>query len=424
METKWARTFDALGPGNYRISDIAGIKQDIYLTGTYSIEDEAMCFVACYDKDGTLLWYKTHEGENIEQSQGQAILALRTQEELLETRIDIFVLTHVLGFNGMQKAVLTKYDTLGDIQWQNSVKISENPFTSHLLSDYKGNLYVAGWEEGSNHRPTIFIAKYRPSGEISWYAEYYNEQLLFQDLRFDVVLPEHFVVAGILEETDQLFHLKYNSSGQMQKLTKHEATATALSDAKVDLQGNVHIAGTVSNQETRDDFLITTYDKDGNLLWSGQYDGGVNFNDQCKAISIDDSSNVYVTGSSEDAQGSSVIVVVKYDSTGNLIWAQDLRQKESAEPLFIQPRYVHFSKKPETRHLFIAGYVTDGALIFRGNTNGNFSWSSRHAIQGKITRPTALSRNFMALECYENGRSEARLVKYGPSAILGIARWD
>jgi hypothetical protein len=423
METKWARTFDALGPGNYRINDIDGTNHNIYLTGTYSVEDEAMCFVARYDKDGSLVWDKTHEGENIEQSRGKAILALRTQEELLETRIDIYVLVHALGFNGIQKAVLTKYDTLGGIQWQNMVTVSDSPFTSTLLSDYKGSIYVAGWEEGSEHRPTIYIAKYRASGEMAWYSEYYNEQILFRELRFDVVQPEHFVVAGILEETDQLFYLKYNSSGQMQRLTKYESTANTIADVKVDLQGNVCIAGSISNPEAGDDFLINMYDKDSNLRWSAQYDGEAHGDDRCKAISVDDSSNVYVTGSSEDAEKVPVIVAVKYDSAGNLIWAQDHKQIRPAEPLFMQPRYIHFSKKPETKQLFIAGYVADEALILRGNIHGNFSWSGRYVAPGK-TRPTALSGNYMALECFEGGRSEARLVKYGPSTILGIARWD
>lgn len=424
METKWSRTFDALGPGNYRINDISGTKQDIYLTGTYSVEDDAMYFVARYDKDGSLLWYRTQEGENIEQSRGQAILALRTQEELLETRTDIYVLVHVLGFNGIHKAVLTKYDTLGDIQWQNTVTVTDGQLTSTLLSDYEGNLYVAGWEESGNNRPTIYIAKYKESGETSWYAKYYNEQIIFRDLRFDVVQPEYFVVAGILKKTDQLFHLKYDSSGQMQGLTKSESAAITISDVKVDLQGNVYIASSISNPETRDDFLIISYDKDSNLRWSTQYDGEAHRDDRCKAISVDDSSNVYVTGSSEDAAGISAIVTVKYDSAGNPIWTKRLKQKGSAEPFFMQPSYILFSKKPETKQLFIAGYVADDALIFRGNTYGNFSWSSRYAAQGKIARPTALSRTYMALECFENGRSEARLVKYGPSAILGIARWD
>ncbi len=424
METKWSRTFDALGPGNYRITDISGIKQGVYLTGTYSVEDNTMCFVAGYDSDGSLLWYRTPEADNIEQSEGKSILALRTQEELLEARTDIYALIQVLSLDGIQKAVLIKYDTLGDIQWQNIVTVSYGRLTSTLLSDYEGNIYVAGWEGGDEYRPTIYIAKYRPSGEISWYAQYYNEQIIFRDLKFDVVQPRYFIVAGILEKTDQLFHLKYDSSGQMRSLTKYETSANTISDAKVDLQGNTYVTGSISGPETGDDFLTISYDKDDNLRWSRHYDGEAHGDDRCEVISIDDSLNIYATGSSEDAKGIPAIVAIKYDSAGNLVWTQRLKPKGSVGPLFMQPRYIHFSKKPETKQLFIAGNIADDAFIFRGNTHGNFSWSNRHGIQGKITRPTALSGTYMALECLENGRSEALLVKYGPSAILGIARWD
>ena len=238
METKWSRTFDALGPGNHRITDISGTKHSVYLTGRYSVEDAAaICFTARYDTDGSLMWFKTYATENMEQSEGKAILALRTQEELLEARTDIYALVQTQDLNGIQKAILIKYDTLGNIEWQNIVTVSDGPLISTLLSDYEGNLYVAGWEEGSDNRPTTYIAKYRESGETSWYAKYYNEQIVFRNLKFDVVQPEYFVVAGILEKTNQLSYMKYNSSGQVGGLTKYDPAVKTISDVKVDLQG-------------------------------------------------------------------------------------------------------------------------------------------------------------------------------------------
>jgi len=427
METKWSRKFDAPGPGTYRINSLSSTKKEIYLTGTYAEDNQVCkCFTARYGTDGSLKWYKIYEAPNIEQAEGVAILLIRTQEELLATRSDIYVLVKTHNTAGYEKAILVKYDSLGNIQWQQKVTEHNGPITSTLLSDHQGNLYVVGRETDVDNESTLYIGKYTESGEPSWFTKYYNEQIVFEILKYDIMEPAYFVVAGLLKNTNEFFYMKYDNTGQFQKLIRSETEnrVTLLSDLKIDPAGNIFITATINNPETGADFLTVAYDKEDSLLWSNEYDGEAHGCDISRFISVDELSNVYITGSSENSKGITTIVTMKYDVTGNLAWTQNLEQKEATLPLFMKPRYLRLGKRPYLQHLYVAGTIGSDALIARCNTHGFYSWHKRQSTRGKVTRPTALSPAYLALECVADGRGDALLIKYGPSAIIGLTRWD
>jgi hypothetical protein len=196
------------------------------------------------------------------------------------------------------------------------------------------------------------------------------------------------------------------------------------SDVKTDPSGNIYLSATVWNQDTGDDFLVMAYDRNDILLWVSEYNGAANGNDVSKAIALDDSLNVYVMGSSENDQDIANIAIVKYDKTGNLVWASIKEQGSDGHALMIEPRYLRIGKKPHQSYFYLAGTVGDDAQILRCNADGVFSFQARYGERGKVTIPTALSEKCMAIKRSAEKRAEAFVVKTGPSAILGIARWD
>jgi predicted component of type VI protein secretion system len=427
IETKWSRKFDALGPGDYRINSIDGSKEEFYLTGTYTEENgNAMCFTAKYDSKGRLQWHKIFDAENSTQTMGTAILTIVTQEELLTEHRDIYVLVKTVDENGKQQAILAKYDTLGNLDWQKTVTAHDGPLTSSLLSDHQGNLYVAGWEQDNENRPTIYIGKYTDTGQTSWFTKYYNEELDFEQLRFDISGPEYFVIAGILKNTGDLFYLKYDGSGQFLGSVKYETEKKIknLSDLRIDPVGNSYLSATIWDQGTDDDFLTIAYNKDDSLLWASEYDGLAHGNDMSNAIALDESLNTYIVGSSEDMQGIPGILAVKYDKSGDQIWVQRLERKSAASPLMIEPRYLHLGHRPQMGYFYISGTAGNDALITRLNTSGVYSFQAEYGERGRVTVPTALSSRCMAFLRTTENSSDAYIVTIGPSAILGIARWD
>ena len=298
METKWTGKFDAAGPGNYRINSIYSSKTGTYVTGTHWTTDKGpFCITAKYDPNGELEWHKIYEQQYLKAAQGKSILV--TKEHALDTVPDIYVLCQANDIHGIKKVVLIKYDSLGNIQWDKVIEESTGEITSKILLDYQGNIYIAGWSTNPRDSINIFIAKYEPSGELAWFTKYYNPSLVFRDLKFDIRKGDQILIGGALEKTQDFFFMRYGSLGNFLSVTKYESPEqeNILVDIKMGVEGSVYLTGTSFSNESNNDYLTVAYDKDNNLLWAKRFDS-VRLDDVARAIAVDESSNVYVTGSS------------------------------------------------------------------------------------------------------------------------------
>ncbi|MBC8228661.1 SBBP repeat-containing protein, partial [bacterium] len=64
----------------------------------------------------------------------------------------------------------------------------------------------------------------------------------------------------------------------------------------VDSWGNVYVTGESHGSGTGEDYSTVKYDSDGNELWVARYDGPGSGDDGARALAVDASGNVYVTG--------------------------------------------------------------------------------------------------------------------------------
>ncbi|MBL0106277.1 MAG: hypothetical protein IPP52_03005 [Ignavibacteria bacterium] len=67
----------------------------------------------------------------------------------------------------------------------------------------------------------------------------------------------------------------------------------------IDKLNNIIVAGRSENLSFNDDFIILKYNSSGNLLWQRRYNGIGNGDDAIAAV-LDDSDNIYVTGYSQE----------------------------------------------------------------------------------------------------------------------------
>jgi len=102
----------------------------------------------------------------------------------------------------------------------------------------------------------------------------------------------------------------------------------SLNDASssIDVNGNVYVSGASQVPPyTPQIYKITTikYSPSGVQQWVATYDSISNASFKSIAMKVDASSNVYVTGSVINNQFNPTtdIIVLKYDSTGTLLWA-------------------------------------------------------------------------------------------------------
>lgn len=83
--------------------------------------------------------------------------------------------------------------------------------------------------------------------------------------------------------------------------------------------GNLYVTGRIKNG-TDWDCHLRKYDPDGVLAWSRTYDSGQG--DSCSDVAVDGAENIYLSGFSGVDMPSEDFLLVKYDASGNFIWAK------------------------------------------------------------------------------------------------------
>jgi hypothetical protein len=91
-------------------------------------------------------------------------------------------------------------------------------------------------------------------------------------------------------------------------------------DAAVDNAGNVIATGYSLGAGTSYDFATVKYAPDGTALWTNRFDGPAQAGDFARALGVDGSGNVYVSGDSANAGSGQDIATVKYSSDGSALW--------------------------------------------------------------------------------------------------------
>ena len=104
---------------------------------------------------------------------------------------------------------------------------------------------------------------------------------------------------------------RYNGAGN----TADQPVAMVL-----DNSGNIYVTGR-SWIGTFTDYTTIKINPAGALLWSAKYNGPANKDDESRAIAVDGSGNVYVTGLSYNTLNGDC-VTIKYNSNGDSVWVK------------------------------------------------------------------------------------------------------
>jgi len=249
--------------------------------------------------------------------------------------------------NGDSDAFIVKYNSAGVLQWTKLLGANGDDEAYALTTDNSGNLYVAGSTMGglegetTNRLSAAFIVKYNAEGLLQW-----TKLLGTSDLEFATALTTdsmgNLYVAGgtmsiVNSEADSInsaaFLNKYDSVGTLQWTKEVGASDWDFAYAlTTDSSGNLYIVGRTSgdlNGETNngaEDVFIVKYNSAGALQWTKLL--GTSGNDLAKALTTDNSGNLYVAGrtsgnlNGETNSGSPDAFLVKYDSAGVLQWTK------------------------------------------------------------------------------------------------------
>jgi len=193
--------------------------------------------------------------------------------------------------------------------------------------DHAGNVYVTGYSEGSGTGSDYATIKYDSSGATQWVARY-NGPGNMADNAGGITLDDSGNVyitgfsVGPGTESDYAT-IKYSNSGVEQWVTRYnspDSSFDASTAIVLDHAGNIYVAGTSQGLATDDDFVTVKYNSSGVEQWVARYNGPASGRDGARAMAIDSSGNVYVTGSSVGIGTDNDYATVKYDPSGVEQW--------------------------------------------------------------------------------------------------------
>ncbi|MFX0023893.1 MAG: SBBP repeat-containing protein [Candidatus Hermodarchaeota archaeon] len=263
---------------------------------------------------------------------------------------------------------LVKYDNTGIYQWNKTIGSSYRGGV--IILDSSDNIFLAGEIYNQNSSTHDFIlVKYDPSGNYQWNKTWDSGK---NDVCYTIALDslENIYLAGssMIGSNDEDFCLvKYDNFGNYQWNRTWGGPYNDICWAiALDSSDNIYLAGnTLSYGAGGSDMCIVNFNSTGDFQWNktwGSYEW-----DDCKAIVLDASENIYIAGSSS-SEGYSDVSLVKYDKLGNYQWNRTWSGKvldEECNSMLIDP----------SGNLYLAGTKGDQYCVVVYDTNGTFHWA-------------------------------------------------
>ena len=144
---------------------------------------------------------------------------------------------------------------------------------------------------------------------------------------------------------------------------------------RTDNFGNVYTVGSTLNTAGNYDISVTKTDSNGVQLWSSAYNGTANGNDYAADFVLDNSLNVYVTGSVyQSGIDTANVATLKYSSAGNLTWVRTFNGNNVDAG-------VNISVKNSTGEVYVSGITTGSVppitdfLMLKYNSSGTLQWN-------------------------------------------------
>jgi len=235
------------------------------------------------------------------------------------------------------------YDCYGNQLWVKRYNgpDDEDDLAQDIAVDDSGNVYVTGisgmWV-ATSYQTDYATIKYDSSGNELWVRRYNgpgdykdNASAIAVDGYGNVIVTGRSY--GIGTDYDYAT-VKYYPNGDTAWVRRYDGPANSYDSPRaitIDGSANVYVTGKSPGNGTFDDYATIKYDSSGNQLWIARYNGPLNAWDNATAMTVDNSGNIYVTGGSDSCRTGTRYdyATIKYDSLGNEIWIKRYNGSEN-----------------------------------------------------------------------------------------------
>lgn len=195
-----------------------------------------------------------------------------------------------------------------------------------IALDAQVNVYVTGTSVGIGNIYGYATLKYSPEGRLVWTARYEEPGGNGQATAMALDREGNIYVtgsSGIYPNLDYVT-IKYDTDGQEIWVARYDGPGHGYDEARaivLDGSGSVYVTGNSLGSGTGMDYATIKYDADGKELWVARYNGLGNRDDYAWACALDGAGHLYVTGSSFGGFTTyDDYATIKYDADGREIW--------------------------------------------------------------------------------------------------------
>ncbi|OQA03311.1 MAG: Beta-propeller repeat protein [Planctomycetes bacterium ADurb.Bin401] len=198
---------------------------------------------------------------------------------------------------------------------------NSNDYAVDIASDVRGNVFVTGYAKNAGTNYDIVTIKYHPDGTPLW-SQSYNRTGSSNDYAQAVTIDNGSAIVAGYNYTSYYGYdaviLKYASLGSQIFKSVYNSAGTnddKFFDVEADAEGNIYAVGI-----TNHNWLIIKYASDGRILWTQTYNGSANAYDALYKVAVDGTGNVYVCGEVSQSSYGRNCAVAKYSSAGTQLW--------------------------------------------------------------------------------------------------------
>jgi hypothetical protein len=216
-------------------------------------------------------------------------------------------------------------------EWVQRYNGTGNSFdiVSKLDIDLSGNIYVSGSSTGAGTLNDFLVIKYNSAGSQLWTARFNYIYNLSDALKASVIdSAGNVFAAGYASDSTgatSLIVIKIDSAGAYRwgRIPQFAGiTASYAQSILLDKDGNLIITGTGRNAAGNYDIIVTKHAASGFEMWKKVYSSPGTANDQPVSAGIDMFNNIYITASSAAGTSASDVLLLKYNTSGDLQWVK------------------------------------------------------------------------------------------------------
>jgi uncharacterized delta-60 repeat protein len=263
---------------------------------------------------------------------------------------NVIVTGYSTGSGGDYDYATIKYSSAGVPLWTNRYNVpgGSSACAYAVAVDGSNNVIVTGWSAGGSF-PDDYgdyaTIKYSSAGVPLW-TNRYNGPGNGDDGAYAVAVDgsNNVIVTGgswgiggnDTASAMDYATIKYSSTGMPLWTNRYDGPVNEEDEARavaVDSSNNVIVTGYSSSTNhlpfTDFDYATIKYSSDGVPLWTNRYNGPGNVGDEARAVAVDGSNNVIVTGSSISSSSGYDYATIKYSSDGVPLWTNRYNGRET-----------------------------------------------------------------------------------------------